>query len=141
MNITKEDLANDYDWCAAFEFTGWRQEADADGWERERTGGNARRSRPCWCVSDKRTDDIAPFGPPDVAEVIAASEGESDGANWLLVGRLENGAFFFLDAGCDYTGWDCQSGGTATVSTSLESLIAFALDDDQRERLSLEVAA
>lgn len=128
--MDRTELALDYDWSAAFEFTGWSGKG--------RTNGNASGRAPTWCVADDRKDPIEPFGPEEVAEVIAHSPGEHDAQNWLLVGRLDNGLYFFLDAGCDYTGWDCQSSGTATVSTSLDTLVAFALDDEQRDRLELQ---
>ena len=49
---------------------------------------------------------VAPFSRADVAEVTACVEGENDEDNWLVAGRLFDGRWFFLDAGCDYTGWD-----------------------------------
>jgi hypothetical protein len=49
---------------------------------------------------------VEPFGRKDVVRVVALSEGENDGPNWLCVGELRDGRFFALDAGCDYTGWD-----------------------------------
>jgi hypothetical protein len=45
------------------------------------------------------------FGLDDVAYVIAAEEGENDGANWITVVRLQDGRYAFVSAGCDYTGW------------------------------------
>jgi hypothetical protein len=50
--------------------------------------------------------DTTPFGREDVAEIIGMSEGENDGDNWLIAGRLNDGRFFMIEAGCDYTGWD-----------------------------------
>lgn len=133
-DMDRTELALDYNWSAAFEFTGW---VPPEG-ESTKTNAKWQNAAPVWCVADDRKDTIAPFGPEEVAEVIAYSLGEHDAQNWLLVGRLDNGLFFFLDAGCDYTGWDCQSSGTATVSTSIDTLVAFALDDEQRERLGLQ---
>lgn len=42
----------------------------------------------------------------DVASIIAMEEGENDGANWIMIGKLKDGRYFWLSAGCDYTGWD-----------------------------------
>jgi len=53
--------------------------------------------------SDVPTD---PFRLNDVAELLAADEGENDGPEWLAAGRLYDGRWFFVAAGCDYTGWD-----------------------------------
>lgn len=49
---------------------------------------------------------LAPFKRSDVKRLIATSEGENDGPNWIAVGELNDGRFFSLSAGCDYTGWD-----------------------------------
>jgi hypothetical protein len=46
------------------------------------------------------------FTLADVADVIAAVEGENDGADWVAVVRLRDGRFGYVTAGCDYTGWD-----------------------------------
>lgn len=77
-----------YDWGEAFAYAG---EPGGCG-EPELTGFNAVA--------------ITPFARWDVAHVEAASEGENDGPSWLCVGRLYDGRWFALKAGCDYTGWD-----------------------------------
>lgn len=81
---------NAYDWREAFAYAGG--------------GGcgepNVKRAAPHIEVSE------APFGRDQVVEVIAARPGENDGPNWVCVGRLADGRWFALDAGCDYTGWD-----------------------------------
>lgn len=53
-------------------------------------------------------DDISltPFCRADVEAIIAQDEGKRDGRNWLCAGKLLDGRYFFLSAGCDYTGWD-----------------------------------
>jgi hypothetical protein len=48
---------------------------------------------------------VRDHGPADVAAVIALEEGENDGPDWLAVVRLTKGAFLYVHAGCDYTGW------------------------------------
>jgi len=52
---------------------------------------------------EKKPSD--PFTWADVSSVIASSEGQHDERDWLAVGELDDGRFFFLQAGCDYTGW------------------------------------
>ncbi len=49
---------------------------------------------------------VAPFTREDVAEIIAMREGEHDGDSWRIVVRLNDGRFAYLEAGCDYSGWD-----------------------------------
>lgn len=78
-----------------------------------------------------------PFQRNDVKRVIAAADGENDGADWIGIFELNDGRFAFLSAGCDYTGWDCQSGGGATVSHSLDHLLQFGTDESARVRLGL----
>lgn len=41
-----------------------------------------------------------------VTQVVHAVEGEPDETDWLAVGRWDDGRYFVLEAGCDYTGWD-----------------------------------
>jgi hypothetical protein len=79
-----------------------------------------------------------PFQRFDVAEVLATSDGENDGLDWVGVFRLKDGRFAYLEAGCDYTGWDCQSGGHAIVSHDLAHLIQFGLTEAARSRLALK---
>jgi hypothetical protein len=43
----------------------------------------------------------------------------------------------FLEAGCDYTGWDCQADGFAYVAASLNDLVRFGLTTEHREALGL----
>jgi hypothetical protein len=78
---------------------------------------------------------FATFSLDDVAEVIKADEGQNDGDSWLAVGRLNDGRHFFLSAWCDYTGWDCQSGGGAEVADTLDNLIRWRMGDEDRARL------
>ena len=138
--MDRNDLAADSNWCAVFEFTGWKPPPDEDGDVWTKTRGNSDRAAPVWCVSETSTvkEPLLPFGPMDVEKVEAASAGEHDVSRWLLVGCTFGGLWFFLEAGCDYTEWDCQSSGSATMARSLEEIVAFALDDEQRERLGLQ---
>lgn len=52
-------------------------------------------------------DDISlsDYTQLDVKRVIAYSPGQNDGDDWLIAGQLWDDRFFFLHAGCDYTGW------------------------------------
>ncbi len=107
--------------------------------------GPAEEDSSCFndpCVSaaiDKAHVSIAPFQRVDVAEILAAEEGENDGPNWIGVFRLKDGRYAFLSAGCDYTGWDCRSGGHAIVDDDLDHLIQLGLGADDRARLKLPV--
>lgn len=50
--------------------------------------------------------DADPFTRADVKRVIAADEGEPDADSWICLVELWDGRFGYLEAGCDYTGWD-----------------------------------
>lgn len=61
-----------------------------------------------------------PFVLAEIHSVKAAIFGENDGANWHWIVELCDGRFGYVEGGCDYTGWDCQSGGSAKVFDSLK---------------------
>lgn len=69
--------------------------------------------------------------PNNIVEYIWTHEGENDAENWYCLGRLESGAYFFLDAWCDYTGFDCKGGMKLYVSNSRPVLIQFAMSEQQ----------
>lgn len=58
--------------------------------------------------------DNPQFSVYDIKKVLAVYEGENDGPSWRWVLRLNDDRIVFLTGWCDYTGWDCQSGATAT---------------------------
>lgn len=80
------------------------------------------------------------FEREDVTEIVAMSEGENDEEDWLICGKLKDGRYFSIEAGCDYTGWDCQASGFATVAMDLYELIILGMSPQARGRLGLEVS-
>ncbi len=48
---------------------------------------------------------------------------------WRWIGRIPDGRWFLVEAGCDYTGWDCQSGAKVLHLGELDGL-AMAIDTD-----------
>jgi len=83
------------------------------------------------------TCSVERFELKDVAEVLGSAEGENDGANWIVIVRLNDGRFAFVTAGCDYTGWGCRDGGHVMVAPSLPELLLLGLGDEERERLGV----
>jgi hypothetical protein len=81
-----------------------------------------------------------PFTIDDVSRILRFENGENDGPSWIMVGRLKDGRYFFLDAGCDYTGWDCQAGGDAQVADTLDNLIRYGMYESARDRLKYKTA-
>ena len=82
---------------------------------------------------------FARFNIEDVAEIIVAEEGENDAESWVGVFKLKNGNYGYVDAWCDYTGWDCQSGGDSAIAPTLEELQRFHLTKNIRERLGMRL--
>lgn len=112
-----EQMINDFDWKEAFGFSGGAYNAGVP----ELSAG-----------SDCSVDT---FGLADVDVIYASSDGENDGPSWVCCGRLKDGRYFYLEAGCDYTGWDCQASGRAWVADSQDKMVSFAMSDEGRERL------
>lgn len=117
-------LLDDYDWREAFSYAG----------EPHTCGGPNINA-----VIGDESVITEPFTREDVAEIIAYDEGINDGPDWIIFGKLNDGRYFFLEAGCDYTGWDCQAGGYTTVGLDYDDMVRFALGDGDRERLNIEL--
>lgn len=114
--ITLEEMKDDYDWQQAFFF-----------------GNN---------VNAVLGDDSCPsdtFTLDDVEKLLAADPGENDGAYWVAIVVLKDGRFAYIRAGCDYTGWDCQSWGEAFVSGSFTRLWQYGVDEFEKTRLISEI--
>jgi hypothetical protein len=116
-----------YDWEEAFGYAG-KEEGTCAYWQGR---DPVKTIKFCNIVSEE------PFDREDVEEIVAMDEGENDGSNWIGVFKLKDGRYATIDAGCDYTGWDCQAGGIAEVAGTLEEVIQYGLDDGQRKRLKL----
>lgn len=82
-------LQDDYDWKEVFAFAG--------------EPGGHNPSNVIDQITGQPTD---PFCIADVEHVEMMVEGENDGPDWIIVGRLKDSRWFYLTAGCDYTGWD-----------------------------------
>lgn len=111
---------------------------EEENWKRVFDYANGTDGRPSWALSRK---ECACFDRENVDSIFGISEGDHDGPNWLVTGRLINGNYFFIEAGCDYTGWDCKAGGSAWVCDSFSVLTQLAMDEYQRERLDLSSVA
>ncbi len=128
MTGKMDNRIEDYDWRMAFQCCGAPED------------GDSVYNDPNVSAAIGSTAHAAPFQRKDVARVIATSDGENDGASWLGLFELNDGRIAYLEAGCDYTGWDCQSGGHAIVSHSIAHMVQFGLTAEARDRFNLEVA-
>lgn len=79
----------------------------------------------------------ASFAVDDIADVEAYVEGENDSADWIAFGTLKDGRWFYLRAGCDYTGWDCQASGSSYEGATREDVIRMGMDFGARKRFGL----
>ena len=73
------------------------------------------------------------FDLQNVEKVLAVWEGEHDGDDWRWVIKVNSvcskkngGRFVFLQGGCDYTGWDCQSWATSEFATTALNAAKFS---------------
>ncbi len=73
----------------------------------------------------------------DIEEVLASVEGENDGPEWVAVVKLKNGFYLSVEAGCDYSGWDCRADGDSSVASTLDLLLQGGLSDNERVRLEV----
>ncbi len=121
--ITVDEMRKDYNWRHAFyeaQFSTYGPDID-------------------WRSGHEKAPEE--FALNHVVEVIHAVEGENDGPAWIAVCRMDDGRFCVMEAGCDYTGWDCQAGGSiAWYPTIADATGPLALNDDQRRRLGLASA-
>jgi hypothetical protein len=134
---------NDYDWMKAFEVCGRESE--------ELRGGSYNPdNEPAVSACLGYQGPVFEFTRADVQEIVAIEDGEADGESWIGVfrvavippGRSDRFWFFaFVTAGCDYTGWDCQSGDNAMVHVDLDKLWRLGLGDSDRERLDGQYVA
>lgn len=85
----------------------------------------------------KEAFGYANFSIDDVEEVFAEDEGCNDEERWISFGRLKDGRYYFLSAGCDYTGWDCLAWGESYESESREEVERFMMGDEDRKRLNI----
>lgn len=81
--------------------------------------------------------DLSPFTRADVAELYGLIDGEPDVIDWLCYGRLKDGRYFSLTAGCDASGWTCRAGGIAFIAETKLQIEIYGLDPDERERLGV----
>ena len=85
---------------------------------------------------DARTS-LDRFRLDDVRAVLAKKAGANDERPWLAAVELWDGRWAFVEASCDYTGWDCQASGSATVAATREELQAIGMSEHARATLGL----
>lgn len=76
------------------------------------------------------------FYKEDVQRIYFKQDGENDVSNWIMIGKLKDGRYFCIEAGCDYTGWGCQEWGQSWVSDDYDNLIQFGMTNEIRDLVS-----
>jgi len=109
-SMTPDEMKEDYDWQQAF-----------------------MASDEMLC--EGATCAVSPVTVDNVSMILAYDEGVNDDQSWVAIVQLDDGRWAFVDAWCDYTGWDCQSGGQKWLSHSIENLWRFGISDEGRARL------
>jgi uncharacterized protein (TIGR02996 family) len=99
LNLWEDDPARLVRMLPMLEDYDWRQAFGCAGEPGVELVGGPTRAAPTL------TTDPSPFTRAHVALVVASRDGERDEKNWVCVGRLWDGRWFVVDAGCDYTGW------------------------------------
>jgi hypothetical protein len=75
----------------------------------------------------------------DIYNIYAEVPGHNDDALWYWIIELRDKRFVLTSAWCDYTGWDCQSGGESEIATSAEeaAMLAPGEEDGRKIRQNL----
>ena len=70
--------------------------------------------------------DTKGFRLEDVAYVLAYLQGENDGPDFHWIIAMKDHTYAYVTGGCDYTGWDCQAGGSVEMFVSLREALSAA---------------
>lgn len=71
------------------------------------------------------------FTLEDIANIHAEVPGHNEDDGWYWVIELKDGSFVLTWAWCDYTGWDCQSGGESQKAESAEKAALLAPESEE----------
>lgn len=66
------------------------------------------------------------------ATVLLELTGGNDGPEWHWLVRLADRRHAYIHGGCDYTGWDCQSGCDVHLAASFEDCMSLVGQDQRR---------
>lgn len=121
---------DNYDWQAVFAYAGVEPE-DVRGCVDGTPNVSAQME---W------SGDVSGFTRDDVVEIIAMSDGDNDGPDWIGFFRLRDGRYAFVSAGCDYTGWGCRESGYAIVGGDKDDMVRLGIGVEDRKRLGLEAS-
>lgn len=82
------------------------------------------------------------FRLEDVAYVLGRVDGENDGPSYWWLCAMKDHTYAVVHGSCDYTGWDCQSSGEASIYPTLREAITLLPEveeySDRRIKESIE---
>lgn len=78
---------------------------------------------------------VAGVSRDEILHILGHRIGQGDGDSWMLLFVTPAGKFGVLTAWCDYTGWDCQSGGSVKYANTLKEAQTMLLTSDERRAL------
>src|SRR5687767_6288864 len=81
------------------------------------------------------------FTLDDIHNIHAEVPGHNDQDEWYWVIELNDGRFVLTSAWCDWTGWDCQSGGESKVAESAEAAASLAPELDYGREIQRNLLA
>ena len=67
----------------------------------------------------------------DLVDVLLEITGENDGASWHWIVKTASG-YAYISGGCDFTGWDCQSGAERFDAATQDAALALCDQDVRR---------
>jgi hypothetical protein len=87
-------------------------------------------------TSEDGIDDVKAFWKnsksfyDNLQEIFYFQTGQRDDDHWNVLGQFSNGVYFYINAWCDYTGFDCQSGIRVHCSKDLDLLKKLGIVDN-----------
>lgn len=112
--------------------------ANCDWQQAFEVSNKPQRAAPSFTESTT-TISLKDFTRKDVERILHISDGadgERDSYPWVAVMKLKDGRYASVVAGCDYTGWDCQSSGRKYVAVTYDEIMRFGIDEEERKRLT-----
>ena len=91
--------------------------------------------------------------PNNISEYYWINDGKNDEHPWYVLGRLNNGAYFYFIASCNFSGFECEGQMALYLAPNLQTLydngmcaaarlrFASCFDKATREKLKADVAA
>ncbi len=56
-------------------------------------------------------------------------EGENDKDDWIFLVKTDDDVYVYLNASCNYTGFDCQGGGEVIYSKEFDRILVYGIPE------------